>query len=177
MTARGRTPRPLVARRAGVEAGHCRGDAGLVDKDQVLGLDLPDSLAKYRPFLLDVGAVLLAGAPRLFLRHNPNRRRARHSVGRLTRGRPVRAANCSLYSSSVRSFRSLTSARKIASPAASIPSVRPPACGLAQRRPSARACWRHRYTVERPTPKRRETMAGGRPASPASNTRSRRSAE
>src|SRR5215210_4570627 len=177
MAARGRAPRPLVARRAGIKAGHRRGDAGLVDKDQVLGVDLPDLLAEDRPLLLDVGAILLAGVERLFLRHNPSRRRVRHSVGRLVRGRPVRSAKRSAYSSSVPSFRSLTSARKIASPAVSIPGARPPACGLAQRRPSARAWWRQRYTVERPTPKRRATAAGNRPASSASNTRSRRSAE
>src|SRR3954469_16067129 len=116
MTAWGRTLRPLVARRAGGEAGHPRGEAGLVDKDQVLGLDLPDPLAKDRPFLLDVGAILLTGAQRLFLRQSPSRRRVRHSVGRLTRGRPVRSAKPCAYSASVQSFRSLTSARKIASP-------------------------------------------------------------
>jgi hypothetical protein len=36
--------------------------ADLVDKDQVLGRDLPDLLAKDRPLLLDVGTILLAGA-------------------------------------------------------------------------------------------------------------------
>src|SRR5215210_3763900 len=177
MAARGRAPRPLVARRAGIKAGHRRGDAGLVDKDQVLGVNLPDPFAKDRPLLLDVGAILLAGVERLFLPHSPSRRRARHSVGRLTRARPVRSAKRSAYSSSVRSFRSTTSARKIASPARSIPGARPPPCGLAQRRPSARAWWRHRYTVERPIPKRPAITVGGKPASCASNTRSRRSAE
>src|SRR5215210_5677741 len=113
MAARGRAPRPLVARRAGIKAGHRRGDAGLVNKDQVLGVDLPDPFAKDRPLLLDVGAILLAGAQRLFLRQSSSRRRARHSVGRLTGVRPVRSAKRSAYSSSVRSFRSLTSVRKI----------------------------------------------------------------
>jgi hypothetical protein len=47
---------------ARVEAGHRCGNAGLVDEDQVLWIDLPDPLAKDRPFLLDVGAILLAGA-------------------------------------------------------------------------------------------------------------------
>src|SRR6185503_4954944 len=100
MTAWGRTPRPLVARRAGVEAGHRRGDAGLVDKDQLLGVDLPDPLAKHRPFLLDVGAVLLAGAKRLFYATTQTAAgRGTASAGLLAVARC--ATNCSRYSSSV----------------------------------------------------------------------------
>ena len=131
-------------------------------------VDLPDPLAKDRPLLLHVGAILLAGAQRLLLHQSPSRRRVRHGVGRLTGGRPVRSAKRSAYSSSVRSFRSATSARNSASPAGSIPSARPPACGLAHRPPSARPWRRQRDTVERPTPKRRATTTGSKPASYAS---------
>jgi len=60
--ARGRAARPLAARGTGVAAGHCGGDAGLVDKDQLLGVELSDPLAEDRPLRLDIGAVLLAGA-------------------------------------------------------------------------------------------------------------------
>ena len=130
---------PLAARGAGIAAGHRGGDAGLVEEDQFLGFDLPDLVAEDGSLRLDVGAVLLAGAKGLFLRHSPSRRRVRHSVGRLTLV-PPRAASSSPYSSSVRSLRSATSARRIASPAASIPRARPPLCGLAQRRASVRAC-------------------------------------
>src|SRR4051794_34523960 len=126
--------------RAGIERGHRRGNAALVEEDQVLGVELPHPFAEDRPLRLDVGAIALAGAQRLFLCHSPSRRGARHRVGRLTGGPPLRTASSSLYSSSVRSFRSATRARKIASPAVPIPRARPPPCGLAQRRPYARAC-------------------------------------
>ena len=48
-------------RRAGIKAGHRRGDAGFVDKDQILDVDLPDPFAERRALLLDIGAILLAG--------------------------------------------------------------------------------------------------------------------
>jgi hypothetical protein len=42
------------------------GDAGLVEEDQLLGIELPDPLAEDRPLRLDVGTIVLAGAQRLF---------------------------------------------------------------------------------------------------------------
>jgi hypothetical protein len=130
---------PLAARGTGITAGHCGGDAGLVEEDQLLRLELPNLLAEGGPLRLDIGAISLAGTQGLFLRRNPSRRRVRHSVGRLTCV-PPRSASNSLYSSSVQSLRSATSARRMVSPAASIPRPRPPLCGLAQRRSSVRAC-------------------------------------
>jgi hypothetical protein len=85
----GGTPHPLASRRAGIEAGHRGGNAALVDKDQLLWVDPPDPRATDRPFLLDVGAIRRAAS---FLRHSPSRCGARHSVGRLNRGRPLRSA-------------------------------------------------------------------------------------
>ena len=60
--ARRRTVRARAARGTGIAAGHCRGDAGLVDKDQLFGIKLPDLLAEDSPLRLDIGAILLAGA-------------------------------------------------------------------------------------------------------------------
>ena len=58
---RGRTVCALAARGTGIEAGHCRGDAGLVDKDQRLGVKLPDLLAEDGSLRLNVGAIPFAG--------------------------------------------------------------------------------------------------------------------
>src|SRR4051812_9135756 len=52
--------------RAGIERGHRRGNAALVEEDQVLGVELPHPFAEDRPLRLDVGALALAGAQRLF---------------------------------------------------------------------------------------------------------------
>jgi hypothetical protein len=70
VAARRRTPRPRAIEGAGIAAGQRGGDPCLVDKDQVLGVDLSDPFAKDRPFLLDVGTILLASAQRLFLRRS-----------------------------------------------------------------------------------------------------------
>jgi hypothetical protein len=129
----------LAAPRPGIETGHRRGDAGLVEKDQALGVELPDPLAEDRPLRLDVGAIPFAGAQRLFAPQSEPPQGAAQGWPADLRP-PVRSANCSLYSSRVRSFRSLTNAGRIASPAVSIPRARPPPGGLAQRRPSVRAC-------------------------------------
>jgi hypothetical protein len=72
-------PSRVPAHRAGIEAGHRRGDAALVEKDQVLGVELPDPLAEDRPLLLEVVTILLAGAQRLF--YATTRAAARRGTG------------------------------------------------------------------------------------------------
>ena len=64
--ARGRAGCPLATRGARVAAGHRCGDAGLVNKNQVLGVELPYPLAEDRALRLDIGPIPLAGAQRLF---------------------------------------------------------------------------------------------------------------
>jgi hypothetical protein len=56
----------LAPRCSGKAPGHRGRDRGLVDEDEVLGVELLDPLAKDRPLLGNVGLVLLAGADRLF---------------------------------------------------------------------------------------------------------------
>ena len=63
-----RRDEPLAARASAVKPGHFGRCAGFVDKHQIVrapfGLPRPPLLARFR----DVGAVLLCGALRLFLR-------------------------------------------------------------------------------------------------------------
>ena len=91
---------------------------------------------------------------------------------------PVRAVKATAYSASVASVLASTRARNTAPPSASNTEGAPRPCGLAIRRPSSRA-WRCQLeTALADTRKRRAISAPlASPASHASNTRSRKSAE
>ena len=69
---------PPAARRAAIEAGHLGAGAGLVDEDQLVGIDeglcRPPDAATRR----DIRTILLGGTERLFLNDSPRRATADH---------------------------------------------------------------------------------------------------
>ena len=69
---------PPAARGSAVKPGHFGAGAGLVDEDELVGIDkgtrrLPDAAARR-----DIRAILLAGAECLFLNDSPRRATADH---------------------------------------------------------------------------------------------------
>jgi hypothetical protein len=76
---------PPAARGAAVEPGHLGAGAGLVDENQLVGIDeglrcAPDAAPRR-----DVRTVLLGGTERLFLNDNPSRTTADHIAPLLKR--------------------------------------------------------------------------------------------
>jgi hypothetical protein len=90
---------PPAARGAAVEPGHLGAGAGLVDEDELVGIDkrprrLPDA-----PPRRDIRTVLLARPERLFLNDNPSRATVDHIAPLLKR------TSCSLNNHACRAAR------------------------------------------------------------------------
>ena len=93
---------PPTAWSAAIEPGHLGAGAGLVDEDELVGVDkgprrLPDAAPRR-----DVGTVLLGGAERLFFNDSPSRATADHIAPLLNRT-PCAASNHVRSAASVRS--------------------------------------------------------------------------
>jgi hypothetical protein len=167
----------LAARRARIKPRQLGADAGLVEKDEVLGCDALDLLGKGGAFGNDIGAVLLARPERLFLRRKPRRLRVMQSTGRLT-VTPVCAANRAPYSAKVASLSAATNWRSTSHSAGPKRGAGPRPSGLAMRRPSCSAARTQFFTVLSATRNRRASAAAvPSPCSWATSTRSRRSVE
>lgn len=137
----------LAPPRTGVAARHPCIDAGPVDEDQAVRLDPRQRGAPRHPLPDDVLTLLRGGPGCPFFRTSPSAWSARHTAARLRRT-PERSAGRSACSASVASFCSATSlARTFASPPSS---GKPPAAGLAARRP-ARAAFGQPEAVRSPT--------------------------
>jgi len=78
MTERRLGKEPSAARRATIEPGHLGAGAGLVDKDELVGIDIAPRRLPDAPPRRDIRAVLLARAECLFLNDSPSRPTADH---------------------------------------------------------------------------------------------------
>lgn len=166
--ARHRSPR----RGPAAQTGHLGGQAGLVDEDEALGIEIGLGLEPVAPSLQDVGTLLLQRMGRLFLNVQPcERSQELSALWPMTTDRsPDRRA---IISFSVMSRRS------------SINPTMKDACASrrdARRRPRTRAVVSpslaraiHRIAVEIPTPNRAAAWRAECPSLEAFKTRPRRS--
>ena len=102
-------PTTLAARRSSTQAGHLRGQSGLIDEDQSRRIEIELAIEPVPASLQDIGALLLQRVGGLFLNVQPCRPSQALKALRLIR------TDCSLSSRSTISF-SVMSLRSSISP-------------------------------------------------------------
>lgn len=172
MSVRNASPAALSARSPTAQAGHLGREAGLVDEDKALRIEIGLSLEPITPPLQDIGTLLLQCMGGLFLNVQPRpRSQVLNALRRMETVRSVRsraAISCNVMS---RRF-SISPTMKASCASRLEPRRRP--CGRAARSPAlARAT--HRIAVETPMPNRDAACRADRPFVEAFRTRMRRS--
>jgi len=73
-------PQSFAARRPAVATRHVRRCPGLIDEDELLGIEIELTVKPFLAPLQDVGTILLGRVRSLFLRVIPRRAKNRHIV-------------------------------------------------------------------------------------------------
>jgi hypothetical protein len=151
MPVRNASPAALSARSPTAQAGHLGREAGLVDEDKSLWIEIGLSLEPVTPPLQDVGTLLLQCMGGLFLNVQPRpRSQALNALRRMETVRSLKSR--AAISCSVMSRRSSIRATMKASCTSRLEPRRLPCARAANSPVLARAI--HRIAVEIPTPNR-----------------------